>query len=149
MKTVTKDLNASVSGDERSYFSWSVLRTILYWLFTLPVAFEMIAGAVWDLMQIEYVRHPRSSRLSDVSVGNFRHLEISVRAGTAHSGLYAPQRMGLRRSFFYLFRCVRFALSSGRRHRTSDSAARSRRFYACFLGIAPAGKMADLAQQYR
>jgi hypothetical protein len=32
------------------------LRFIAYWLFTLPVAWEMVAGAMWDLLQIEYVR---------------------------------------------------------------------------------------------
>lgn len=32
------------------------LRTIGYWFFTLVVSYEMVAGAVWDLLQIEYVR---------------------------------------------------------------------------------------------
>lgn len=31
-------------------------RAIAYWLLTLLVAFEMAAGAVWDLLRIEYVR---------------------------------------------------------------------------------------------
>jgi len=31
-------------------------RTILYWAFTLLVAFEMAAGGLWDLLRIEYVR---------------------------------------------------------------------------------------------
>jgi hypothetical protein len=31
-------------------------RTIAYWIFTVIVAGEMIAGAMWDLLRIEYVR---------------------------------------------------------------------------------------------
>ena len=30
--------------------------TTAYWLLTLPVAFEMAAGGLWDLLRIEYVR---------------------------------------------------------------------------------------------
>jgi DoxX-like family len=29
---------------------------IAYWIFTLLVAFEMVAGGIWDLLRIEYVR---------------------------------------------------------------------------------------------
>lgn len=32
------------------------LRTIAYWIFTLLIAFEMMAGGIWDLLRIEYVR---------------------------------------------------------------------------------------------
>src|SRR5262249_7448959 len=32
------------------------LRTIGYWIFTLIVANEMVAGSMWDLLRIEYVR---------------------------------------------------------------------------------------------
>jgi hypothetical protein len=31
-------------------------RAIAYWVFTIPVAFEMAAGGLWDLSRIEYVR---------------------------------------------------------------------------------------------
>jgi DoxX-like family len=31
-------------------------RTLAYWIFTVIVAGEMIAGAMWDLLRIEYVR---------------------------------------------------------------------------------------------
>lgn len=31
-------------------------RTVFYWLFTIVVAFELAAGALWDLLRIEYVR---------------------------------------------------------------------------------------------
>jgi hypothetical protein len=31
-------------------------RAIAYWAFTLVVAFEMVAGSMWDLLRIEYVR---------------------------------------------------------------------------------------------
>ncbi len=32
------------------------IRTIAYWIFTLLVAYEMVAGGFWDLLGIEYVR---------------------------------------------------------------------------------------------
>jgi hypothetical protein len=32
------------------------LRTVGYWLFTVLVAYEMVAGSIWDLLQIEFVR---------------------------------------------------------------------------------------------
>jgi hypothetical protein len=32
------------------------IRTIAYWTFTFLVAFEMMAGGIWDLLRIEYVR---------------------------------------------------------------------------------------------
>jgi DoxX-like family len=31
-------------------------RAIAYWAFTLIVAFEIVAGSLWDLLRIEYVR---------------------------------------------------------------------------------------------
>jgi hypothetical protein len=31
-------------------------RTIGFWLFTLVVAYEMVAGSMWDLLRIEFVR---------------------------------------------------------------------------------------------
>src|SRR5215472_4093644 len=31
-------------------------RTITYWTFTTIVAYEMVAGSMWDLLRIEYVR---------------------------------------------------------------------------------------------
>lgn len=31
-------------------------RTIVYWLLTIIVAYELAAGAVWDLLRIDYVR---------------------------------------------------------------------------------------------
>ena len=32
------------------------IRTISYWVFTIPVAFEMAASGIWDLLRIEYAR---------------------------------------------------------------------------------------------
>jgi DoxX-like family len=32
------------------------IRTIAFWFVTLNLAFEMVAGSIWDLLQIEYVR---------------------------------------------------------------------------------------------
>jgi hypothetical protein len=34
----------------------SRIRTLAYWTFTLIVAWEMLAGSIWDLLRIEYVR---------------------------------------------------------------------------------------------
>jgi hypothetical protein len=31
-------------------------RIVAYWIFTLIVAWEMVAGSMWDLLRIEYVR---------------------------------------------------------------------------------------------
>jgi DoxX-like protein len=32
------------------------IRLIAYWILTIPVVFEMVAGSLWDVLQIEYVR---------------------------------------------------------------------------------------------
>jgi len=31
-------------------------RTIAYWTLTIAVSFEMVAGGIWDLLRIEFVR---------------------------------------------------------------------------------------------
>lgn len=56
-------MNTSVSEPDtlapdawKRYLSWAGARTVLYWIFTLPVAFAMTAGGSWDLQRIEYVR---------------------------------------------------------------------------------------------
>lgn len=41
---------------ERANRAAEMTRTIAYWVFTLIVAWEMIAGGIWDLLRIEYVR---------------------------------------------------------------------------------------------
>lgn len=38
----------------RTRMAW--IRAISFWVFTVPVAFEMAAGGIWDLLRIEYVR---------------------------------------------------------------------------------------------
>lgn len=35
---------------------WQRVRTITYWIFTVLVVFELVAGSVWNLLQIEWVR---------------------------------------------------------------------------------------------
>lgn len=35
---------------------WGTIRSIAYWLFSVLLAFELAAGALWDLFRIEYVR---------------------------------------------------------------------------------------------
>lgn len=39
-----------------SFLSASRVRTVAYWAATVIIAWEMVAGALWDLFQIEYVR---------------------------------------------------------------------------------------------
>lgn len=56
MQSSTGDLGTPESGVRKRYLSWADVRTVIYWICTLPVAFEMMAGGVWDLLQIEYVR---------------------------------------------------------------------------------------------
>jgi hypothetical protein len=38
----------------RGVLAWT--RLIVYWLFTIMISFEMVAGALWDLMKLEFVR---------------------------------------------------------------------------------------------
>jgi hypothetical protein len=42
------------TGPSRSRASW--LRTLVYWVATGIVAWEMLSGSLWDLLRIEYVR---------------------------------------------------------------------------------------------
>src|SRR4030095_10504439 len=35
---------------------WYRIRTITYWIFTVIIVFELVAGSVWNLLQIEWVR---------------------------------------------------------------------------------------------
>ena len=35
---------------------WALARLIAYWILTIIVSFELAAGALWDLLRIEYVR---------------------------------------------------------------------------------------------
>src|SRR5215472_4651506 len=42
----------AVAGRGAKYWA----KTIAYWAFTLLVAWDMAAGALWDLLRIEYVR---------------------------------------------------------------------------------------------
>jgi len=35
---------------------WNRIRIIGYWAFTLIIAWEMVAGSMWDLLQIEFTR---------------------------------------------------------------------------------------------
>ena len=48
--------DAPVVGDNAKRGRRWWLRTISYWFFTLVVSYEMVAGAMWDLLRIEFVR---------------------------------------------------------------------------------------------
>jgi hypothetical protein len=58
----SNDRNAQMGTSPRNGSSTSVrgrhywIRTIAYWTFTLIAAEEMVAGSMWDLLRIEYVR---------------------------------------------------------------------------------------------
>jgi hypothetical protein len=39
-----------------SRWNWSRIRTIAFWFTTFVVAFELTAGSVWNLLQIEWIR---------------------------------------------------------------------------------------------
>ena len=45
---------ANATASTRTRASW--IRTIAYWTFTIPIVWEMVAGSLWDVLQIEYVR---------------------------------------------------------------------------------------------
>jgi hypothetical protein len=47
---------SSVSAEPREATFASRARRVAYWLLTLFIAYEMAAGALWDLLGIEYVR---------------------------------------------------------------------------------------------
>jgi hypothetical protein len=50
-------LFAARSENDAPPQTWAAwVRVIAYWLLTILVAFEMAAGALWDLLRIEYVR---------------------------------------------------------------------------------------------
>ena len=38
---------------------WYRIRTITYWTFTVLLVFELAAGSLWNLLQIEWVRVQR------------------------------------------------------------------------------------------
>ena len=46
----------SATTASRSRWTWSRMRTIGYWATTFVVVFELTAGSVWSLRQIEWVR---------------------------------------------------------------------------------------------
>lgn len=54
--TMAGVLTARREGDAPPQGRMALVRSIAYWLFTVFVAFELAAGALWDLLRIEYVR---------------------------------------------------------------------------------------------
>jgi len=56
LATIAGVFSARPEGDglPESRMAWA--RVVGYWLFTVVVAFELAAGALWDLLHIEYVR---------------------------------------------------------------------------------------------
>jgi hypothetical protein len=56
MEAPVKGLTAHIQDAWGPGKSSTSVRTVAYWAFTSIVAFEMTAGAIWDLLRIEYVR---------------------------------------------------------------------------------------------
>lgn len=56
MLTLAAILASQREGDVQPQTRGAWVRVIVYWLLTILVAFEMAAGALWDLLRIEYVR---------------------------------------------------------------------------------------------
>jgi hypothetical protein len=54
--TLAGVLTARREEDARSQGGRELARSIVYWLLTVVVAFELAAGALWDLLGIEFVR---------------------------------------------------------------------------------------------
>jgi len=53
-KTFQRVTDEKLASPSRSRWSW--IRTIVYWSSTFVVVFELVAGSVWNLLQIEWVR---------------------------------------------------------------------------------------------
>jgi hypothetical protein len=56
LATITAVVAARQEGDAPPQTRAAWARLIAYWLFTIVVAFEMAAAALWGLLNIEYVR---------------------------------------------------------------------------------------------
>jgi len=54
--TVIGVLSSRLEEDAPTQDRRAMIRSITYWLFTIILAFELAAGALWDLLRIEYVR---------------------------------------------------------------------------------------------
>lgn len=54
--TVAGVLSSRSEEDTPARGRGATIRSIAYWLFTILLAFELAAGALWDLLRIEYVR---------------------------------------------------------------------------------------------
>jgi DoxX-like family len=53
-KTFQHVTDGKVTSSSQSW--WTRIRTITYWTFTVLLVFELAAGSLWNLLQIEWVR---------------------------------------------------------------------------------------------
>src|SRR5262245_28028531 len=54
---VVTEVDQNISGAAaRSRWNWNRIRAIAFWATTFVVVFELTAGSVWNLLQIEWVR---------------------------------------------------------------------------------------------
>jgi DoxX-like family len=55
-KTFQHATDEKLATLSRSRWNWNRIRTIAFWATTFVVVFELTAGSVWNLLQIEWVR---------------------------------------------------------------------------------------------
>src|SRR5262249_27385413 len=56
MHTPTTELFQHMIDEKLAALPRSRWRTITYWIFTFLLIFELVAGSLWNLLQIEFVR---------------------------------------------------------------------------------------------
>src|SRR5262245_11986208 len=56
MHTPTTELFQHMIDEKLAALPRSRWRTITYWIFTFLLVFELVAGSLWNLLQIEFVR---------------------------------------------------------------------------------------------
>src|SRR5262249_4594986 len=77
------------------------IRIVAYWFFTLLVAYEMVAGALWALLQVPPCEFDAPG-LPALPPDNPRGLGRSRSRGASRPAIWATQRMGVRRRFLQL-----------------------------------------------
>src|SRR4029453_1179926 len=97
-------------------WNWNRIRTIAFWTATFVVVFELTAGSMWSLLQIEWVRPVESPGIPGLLRLHFRR--VAGRGGRRDHRAQAPpaQGMGVRGGLFPVVGCRGDAPSKGRLH---------------------------------
>lgn len=127
-----QSLNSPIAGT-----SWSRGRVVAYWLTTSVVAYEMVAGSMWNLLRVEYVRVVGAPGLPVLTALHPRRLEAAVCRRVTHPTFSAPQGMGVRGCLRQLFRCGRLPRARWRSTKHVDMGVRIRCCYTRVLGVTP------------